>query len=112
MTAAVSRTPRRAPVATVTGAEIRAARALLKLSQKDLSRLSSVSCLTIVRIEAADGPVRRRAKLVGSIVSVLSRRGVEFLSANRLGVGVRLKPRRVPSRSGKAGLRLHSARRV
>ena len=93
MTAPLSKAARRAPAVTVTGAEIRAARALLKLSQKDLSRLSKVSCLTIVRIEAADGPVERRAKLVRSIISVLSRRGVEFLSSRRLGIGVRLKLR-------------------
>ncbi len=88
----------RARSAAVTGAEIRAARALLKLSQWDLSRLSKVSCLTIVRIEAADGPVTRRPNLVGSIVSALSRKGVEFLSARHLGVGVRLKPQRLAQR--------------
>lgn len=88
---------KRSAAANVTGAEIRAARALLKLSQRELSRLSSVSCLTIVRIEATNGPVRCRAKLIGSITSVLSRKGVEFLSPRHLGIGVRLKARR-PSR--------------
>ena len=80
--------------ANVTGAQIRAARALLRLSQKDLSRRSRVSNLTIVRMESTDGPVARRAALVAAIVAVLSREGIEFLSSSRLGVGVRLRRRK------------------
>jgi hypothetical protein len=78
----------------ITGRQIRAARALLRLSQKDLSRISSVSSLTIVRMEAVDGPVARRATIVDSIVSAFKRRGIEFLSSPHSGVGVTLKPRR------------------
>lgn len=85
---------RRVHAGAVTGRQIRAARALLRLSQRELSRLSSVSSLTIVRMEATDGPVRRRATLVDSIVSALTKRGIEFLSSPRSGVGVTLKPRR------------------
>jgi transcriptional regulator with XRE-family HTH domain len=80
--------------AKVTGAQIRAARALLKLSQRELSRLSRVSSLTIVRIEASDGPATRRAGLVAAIVAALSRQGIEFVSAKGIGIGVCLKPQR------------------
>jgi len=82
-----------ASTATITGAQLRAARALLRLSQKDLSRRSRVSNLTIVRMESTDGPVARRAALVASIVAVLTREGIEFLSSSRSGVGVRLRGR-------------------
>ena len=96
MSSQPSRRTRRLPArfANVTGAQIRAARALLRLSQKELSRRSRVSNLTIVRMEATDGPVARRAALVASIVAVLSREGIEFLSSSRLGVGVRLRVRK------------------
>ena len=80
-----------AHIATITGAQIRAARALLRLSQKDLSQRSRVSNLTIVRMESTDGPIAQRAVLVAAIVAALSREGIEFLSSNRLGVGVRLR---------------------
>lgn len=85
---------------SVTGAQLRAARALLKMSQRDLSRLSRVSSLTIVRMEATNGPVERRAKLVALIVSTLTRKGIEFLSSKRFGMGVRLRPRARGRRRG------------
>ena len=78
----------------VTGAQIRAARAFLHLSQRELSKLSKVSHLTIVRMEAANGPVRRRADLVAAVLKILSRKGIQFFASQRFGQGVYLKPGR------------------
>ena len=78
----------------ITGGQLRAARAFLKLSQKELSALSKVSNLTIVRMEATEGAVTRRAKLLASIVAILSRRGIRFFSSGRFGEGVLLEHRR------------------
>ena len=78
----------------ITGAQIRAARALLRLSQKGLSALSNVSNLTIVRMEATEGAVTRRANLVASIVAALSRQGIRFVRSDSLGEGALLKRRR------------------
>ena len=75
----------------VTGAQLRAARALLKISQRELSALSRVSNLTIVRMEATEGRIERRATLVAAIVMALARKGVQFLSPGRIGQGVLLR---------------------
>lgn len=72
----------------VTGAQLRAARAFLKLSQRQLSSLSKVSNLTIVRMEATDGAVTRRARLVASIIAALSSKGIRFLRSNGFSEGI------------------------
>ena len=76
------------PEAAITGAQLRAARALLDMSQRQLSRLARVSSLTIVRMEAGNGPVTRRASLVASILKVLTERGIRFIRSNAKGEGV------------------------
>jgi transcriptional regulator with XRE-family HTH domain len=91
----------------VTGAQLRAARAFLKLSQRQLSDLSRVSSLTIVRMEATEGLVMRRAKLVDSIVAALSRRGIRFLPAGGGYEGVVLERSRPKRRCGRASKQSH-----
>jgi len=77
----------------IEAAQIRGARALLGLSQADLSKLASVSATTIKRLEGA-AEIRGAAETLWKIESALEEAGVEFIPANDTkGPGVRLKQR-------------------
>ena len=77
----------------IEAAQIRGARALLGLSQADLSKLASVSATTIKRLEGAT-EIRGAAETLWKIESALEEAGVEFIPANDTkGPGVRLKQR-------------------
>jgi predicted transcriptional regulator len=79
----------------MTAAQMRAARALLGIDQKQLSDLSGVSLPTIQRMEASDGQVRGMIDTLVKIVSALDGAGIELIgdnaASNRGGRGVRLK---------------------
>jgi transcriptional regulator with XRE-family HTH domain len=76
----------------VAGPQIRAARALLNLSAKDLADLTSLSRGVIQRAELETSSVN--AANMERIVEVLEREGVVFLPSNGEGPGVRLRKRR------------------
>jgi predicted transcriptional regulator len=61
-----------------TGAQLRAARALLRLEKEQLAELSGVSSATIRKLEAVDGPVDARTVTLRALEGVLTRGGVEF----------------------------------
>ncbi len=72
-------------------AQIRAARALLNISQAELARMASLHVATIRRIEASWALVGNAVSIAG-IVKALEEAGVEFLPADDTnGPGVRLK---------------------
>lgn len=73
--------------------QVKAARALLAWSQEDLAAASGVSIPTIARLEASDGPVGGRAATVTAIRGALEAAGVEFITENGAGAGVRLAHR-------------------
>ena len=73
-------------------AQIRAARALIALSQADLSRLAGVSVSTLKRAEGTIQPPAS-ADAVAALRAALEAAGVEFLPENGGGAGVRLKKR-------------------
>jgi transcriptional regulator with XRE-family HTH domain len=79
----------------ITGPQMRAARALVNLSQRGLAELSGVSLPTIQRMEASDGVVRGVIDTLTKVVEALDRAGVELIGDNvqsqGLGRGVRLK---------------------
>ncbi|WP_092237796.1 helix-turn-helix transcriptional regulator [Bradyrhizobium sp. Gha] len=75
--------------------QIKAARALLGWSQDDLARAAELSVPTIKRLEASDGLLGGRDQTVQKIVTAVVSAGVDFLSENGSGQGVRL---RKPSR--------------
>ncbi len=79
----------------MTAAQMRAARALLGIDQKQLSNLSGVSLPTIQRMEASDGQVRGMIDTLVKIVSALDGAGIELIGDNAAsskgGRGVRLK---------------------
>jgi predicted transcriptional regulator len=64
---------------------------LLGWSQIDLSRQSGVSEPTIKRLEAQAGDLGGRAVTAWKIVSALEAAGVEFITENGGGPGVRLR---------------------
>jgi len=79
----------------ITAPQLRAARALLGIDQRQLAELSSLSVPTIQRMEASDGVIRGNVdslmKLVGALDAaglVLLGEGAQSLEGGR---GVRLK---------------------
>lgn len=80
----------------ITGAQMRAARALLGIDQKTLAELSGLSVPTIQRMEASSGNVRG---VVGSLTKV-----VEALD----GAGIEIIGEGAPSPAGGRGVRLKS----
>jgi ribosome-binding protein aMBF1 (putative translation factor) len=78
----------------LTAAQVRAARALLDWSQKDLAAKSKLSVPTIKRMEGAMGPERSTEANVEAVRRALESAGVIFLepkSNKDGGAGVRLK---------------------
>jgi predicted transcriptional regulator len=73
--------------------QVKAARALLRWSQQDLARASTVSLPTIKRLEAEPGPVGGRVATVAAIRAALEAAGVDFIEENGGGPGVRLRGR-------------------
>jgi predicted transcriptional regulator len=73
--------------------QIRGARAILRLSQAELAKAASVSLETIKRLEAMHGELKVRLDTVTRIKDALERAGVEFISENGGGAGVRLAKR-------------------
>lgn len=85
----------------ITAAQMRAARALLGLDQRQLAELSGVSLPTIQRMEASDGNVRGVIDTLVKVVEALDRAGVELIGENAVspsgGRGVRLKQTGTPT---------------
>ena len=63
----------------ISPAQIRAARALLRLEQSELADRAGVSVVTIRRLETEDGLGRVASGTVGSVRSALEQAGVEFI---------------------------------
>jgi predicted transcriptional regulator len=74
---------------TITGRQLRAARALLGWEQTELSRKARVAIGTIRRMESFDGPVGSRTDTLRKVTGALEKAGIEFLGNGSL--GVRLK---------------------
>lgn len=79
----------------MTSAQMRAARALLGIDQRQLSELSGVSLPTIQRMEASAGNVRGVVDSLTKVVEAFDRLGVELISEHSVsrdgGRGVRFK---------------------
>jgi transcriptional regulator with XRE-family HTH domain len=75
----------------VTGEQLRAARAMLRVEQVDLARLANVSVDTIKRLERTIGPVSANIVTIYAVMEVLGMAGVEFIAENGGGPGVRLR---------------------
>jgi transcriptional regulator with XRE-family HTH domain len=78
----------------ITAAQMRAARALLRIDQRGLAELSGLSLPTIQRMEASEGVVRGNVDSLMKLVGALETAGLELIpdgapSSGR-GRGVRL----------------------
>ena len=76
--------------------QMKAARALLEWSQRELAAASGLSAPTIKRLESQTGELKGRGDTVGRIVAALESAGVEFIPENGGGFGVRLRKGREP----------------
>jgi transcriptional regulator with XRE-family HTH domain len=75
----------------VTAEQLRAARAILRMEQAVLARISGVSVETIKRLERQTGNARASSETQLALRKALESRGVEFLKDDGgRGVGVRL----------------------
>jgi len=79
----------------ITSAQMRAARALLGIDQKELAELSGLSVPTIQRMEAGPGNVRGVIDSLTKVVDALNKAGIELIGEGSISVeggrGVRLK---------------------
>jgi transcriptional regulator with XRE-family HTH domain len=79
----------------ITAAQLRAARALLGIDQRELAQRSNLSLPTIQRMEASDGVVRGNVDSLMKLVDALAANGIELIgegtASSAGGRGVRLK---------------------
>ena len=79
----------------ITGPQIRAARALLDIDQRELAQRSGLSLPTIQRMESSGGVVRGNVDSLMKLVDALAAAGIELIGEGAAshdgGRGVRLK---------------------
>jgi transcriptional regulator with XRE-family HTH domain len=79
----------------ITAAQLRAARALLGVDQRQLADLSGLSVPTIQRMEASDGVIRGNVDSLMKLIGALVAAGIELIDEGAAsqdgGRGVRLK---------------------
>ena len=79
----------------ITGAQLRAARALAGVNQRKLAELSGLSLPTIQRMEASDGMIRGNVDSLIKLIAALNAAGIDLIGEGDVshggGRGVRLK---------------------
>ena len=79
----------------ITAAQLRAARVLLGVDQRQLAELSGLSVPTIQRMEASEAMVRGNVDSLVKLITALDSAGIELIDegavSNAGGRGVRLK---------------------
>jgi transcriptional regulator with XRE-family HTH domain len=82
----------------ITAAQLRAARALIGMDQRQLAEKSGLSLPTIQRMEASDGLIRGNVDSLMKLVAALDAAGIELIGEGMTssdgGRGVRLKRER------------------
>jgi transcriptional regulator with XRE-family HTH domain len=82
----------------ITANQLRAARGLLALDQKELAERAGLSLPTIQRMEASEGLIRGNVDSLTKLIAALDAAGVELIAEGATsmggGRGVRLKPPR------------------
>jgi transcriptional regulator with XRE-family HTH domain len=71
----------------ITAAQMRAARALLGIDQRQLAELSDVSLPTIQRMEASEGNVRGVVETLTKVIEAFDAAGVELIGENARSIG-------------------------
>lgn len=78
----------------ITSSQLRAARALLSLDQRQLAEIADLSLPTIQRMEGSDDMIRGNVDSLTKLVTALNKAGIELISENTpstgQGRGVRL----------------------
>lgn len=77
----------------ITGAQIRAARALVRWSAKDLALAARIGVATVSRAEVEEGRTTLTTANLKAIRLALEGAGIEFIPENGGGVGVRFRDR-------------------
>lgn len=89
----------------ITSQQMRAARALLGLDQRQLAQLAGLSLPTIQRMESSDGQVRGVVDTLVKVITALEGAGIELIGENApstgTGRGVRLSETTPGKSSGK-----------
>jgi transcriptional regulator with XRE-family HTH domain len=79
----------------ITASQLRAARALANVDQRQLAELAGLSLPTIQRMEASEGVVRGNVDSLMKLIAALDAIGIELIGENAMsqsgGRGVRLK---------------------
>ncbi|MEX1994436.1 MAG: helix-turn-helix transcriptional regulator [Steroidobacteraceae bacterium] len=79
----------------ITSVQLRAARGLLGIDQRELADLAGLSVPTIQRMEASDGVIRGNVDSMMKLITALDIAGVELIgegaASRAMGRGVRLK---------------------
>ncbi|WP_202308920.1 helix-turn-helix domain-containing protein [Mesorhizobium sp. L-8-10] len=79
----------------ITSAQLRAARSLLGIDQRQLAELSGLSVPTVQRMEASEGVVRGNVDSLMKLIAALDQAGIELIGPGAVsqggGRGVRLK---------------------
>jgi transcriptional regulator with XRE-family HTH domain len=78
----------------ITANQLRAARALLSIDQRQMADLADLSVPTIQRMEASDGVIRANVDSLMKLIAALENAGIELINPG------------VPSPSGGRGVRL------
>ncbi|WP_026789782.1 helix-turn-helix domain-containing protein [Pleomorphomonas oryzae] len=74
----------------ITSAQIRAARAALRLSSQELAERSGIAQRTIKRLEAMDGVPASHVSTLVALKAALEAAGVEFVGSPEDGPGIRV----------------------
>ena len=75
----------------ITSDQIRAARALLRWSGRDLAEKTGLGFSTLMRLEVLDGVPSAQAKTLETIQRAFEKAGIEFIGSPEEGAGVRWK---------------------
>ena len=78
----------------ITANQLRAARALLSIDQRQMADLADLSVPTIQRMEASDGVIRANVDSLMKLVAALENAGIELINPG------------IPSATGGRGVRL------
>jgi transcriptional regulator with XRE-family HTH domain len=90
----------------ITGPQMRAARAMLGIDQRELAAMTGLSLPTVQRMEASEGVVRGNVDSLMKLVGALQDAGIELINDNAVsaqgGRGIRLT-RPAPPRAKPGG---------
>ncbi len=79
----------------ITAAQLRAARALVGIDQRELAEIAGLSVPTIQRMEASDGVIRGNVDSLMKLIAALETKGIvlinEGAASSEGGRGIRLK---------------------